>query len=363
MSYESINSKIADEKLLKSMVGIENSNIKVAYLLDATLEILSDNSSYLNIISERNKIALCNLCIKVASTLAGASAFKKDTEIKKACEYSMKKIYYTEAPNGKRIATKGEINNGVTELTVDVTYPAGEDVHRKLNTLGWILFGDVRYIYALGFKVKYNDRKEVVTPTYDIIAALATDINSALEWYSTMQFDKALKIIQKFSKAYKNIYIDSVQDEIKESISVEQITKDILDRFPKGSNNIEYRRAIAISLKYRNKNKLTPMEIKFIREQHRDFNVETSTDNESNNEIKIICNNILKAVNNGEIKEEELGVKIAKGLVDSQKWRVSTKQLSVITKLNDKINKPKNEDSSEDIDSDDYSGIGDILEI
>lgn len=363
MSYESINSVITDEKLLKSMIGIENSNIKVAYLVDATLMLLSDNSSYINIISEKNKVALCNLCINVTSTLAGASAFKKDIDIKKACEYSMKKVYYTDAPNGKRIATKGEINDGITELIMDTTYPAGIDAHRKLNTLAWILFGDIKYVYALGFKVKYNDKREVITPTYDIIAALAADINQSLEWYSTMQFDKALKIIQKFSKAYRKIYIDSVQDEIKESISIEQVTKDILDRFPRGSNNVNYRRAIAISLKYRNKSKLTPMEMKFIREQHRDFNIEIETDNEGSNEVKLICNTIIKAASDGIIKEGELGLKIARSLVDSQRWRVSTKQLNVLTNLSNRINKPKENNSSENIDSDDYSGIGDILEI
>lgn len=379
MSYDGVNKLIeADEKLHKFMVGTEGSVLRLPVLITETLEMLADDSPLRSVITDANKVALCKMCRSVHTKLASITMFDDDKKIKALCDYSKKDIYYIEALNGNRIATKREVEDGVEGLYAKPTYVAGEKAADMLHVIMWIISGDARYLYRNGDTavIKFSEDGNVSTPVYTLIYRYAEKITQATEYYDSDEYKKAVKIIQKFQKTASKLYKDIESDEVTATISKEQLVKDILDRFPRGSSNINYRKAVSLALAYeRNKRWVTPAGIAFMREQHRLYG-ETLGDYESadstSDRIEEMCNELERLRYSKMIDPNHFVYKIIATIKKKRYKNVSSKQKDIIIEAYNKVKgKDENDDATsvneidktENEEDQGYGGISNILEL
>lgn len=379
MSYDGVNKLIeADEKLYKFMVGTEGSVLRLPVLITETLEMLADDSPLRSVITDANKVALCKMCRSVHTKLASITMFDDDKKIKALCDYSKKDIYYIEALNGNRIATKREVEDGVEGLYAKPTYVAGEKASDMLHVIMWIISGDARYLYRNGDTgvIKFSEDGNVSTPVYTLIYRYAEKITQATEYYDSEEYKKAAKIIQKFQKTASKLYKDIESDEVTAPISKEQLVKDILDRFPRGSSNVDYRKAVSLALAYeRNHRWVTPAGIAFMREQHRLYG-ETLGDDENTGStsdiIEEMCNELERLRYSKLIDPNEFVYKIISTIKKKRYKNVSSKQKDIIIEAYNKVKgKDENDDetsvneieNTENEEDQGYGGISNILEL
>lgn len=378
MSYDCVNKLTeADEKLHKFMVGTEGSVLRLPVLITETLEMLADDSPLRSVITDANKVALCKMCRSVHTKLASITMFDDDKKIKALCNYSKKDIYYIEALNGNRIATKREVEDGVEGLYAKPTYVAGEKASDMLHVIMWIISGDARYLYRNGdTNIQFGEDGKVSTPVYTLIYRYAEKITQATEYYDSDEYKKAVKIIQKFQKTASKLYKDIESDEVTAPISKEQLVKDILDRFPRGSSNSNYRKAVSLALAYeRNKRWVTPAGIAFMREQHRLYG-ETIGDDENtdstSDRIEEMCNELERLRYSKMIDPNAFVYKIISTIKKKRYKNVSSKQTDIIIEAYNKVKgKDENDDATsvneidktENEEDQGYGGISNILEL
>lgn len=379
MSYDGVNKLIeADEKLHEFMVGTEGSVLRLPVLITETLEMLADDSPLRGVITDANKVALCKMCRSVHTKLASITMFDDDKKIKALCDYSKKDIYYIEALNGNRIATKREVEDGVEGLYAKPTYVAGEKASDMLHIIMWIISGDARYLYRNGDTdvIKFSEDGKVSTPVYTLIYRYAEKITQATEYYDSDEYKKAVKIIQKFQKTASKLYKDIESDEVTAPISKEQLVKDILDRFPRGSSNSNYRKAVSLALAYeRSKRWVKPAGIAFMREQHRLYG-ETLGDYEStdstSDRIEEMCNELERLRYSKMIDPNHFVYKIIATIKKKRYKNVSSKQTDIIIEAYNKVKGKDENDDATSIDEIDkteneedqgYGGISNILEL
>lgn len=378
MSYDEVNKLIeTDEKLKKFMVGTECSVLRLPVLITETLEMLADDSPLRGMITDTNKVALCKMCRSIHMKLASITMFEDDKKIKALCDYSKKDIYYIEALNGNRIATKKEVEDGVEGLYAKPTYVAGEKAADMLHVIMWIISGDARYLYRNGdTSIKFSEDGNVSTPVYTLIYRYAEKITQATEYYDSDEYKKAVKIIQKFQKTASKLYKDVESDEVTAPISKEQLVRDILDRFPRGSSNANYRKAVSLALAYeRNKKWVTPAGIAFMREQHRLYGEtlgeDESTDSTSDR-IEEMCNELERLRYSKLIDPNSFAYKIISTIKKKRYKNVSSKQKDIIIEAYNKVKgKDEKDDSTsvneiENTESEEdqgYGGISNILEL
>ena len=378
MSYDGVNKLIeSDEKLHKFMIGTEGSVLRLPVLITETLEMLADDSPLRSVITDANKVALCTMCRSVHTKLASITMFDDDKKIKTLCGYSKKDIYYIEALNGNRIATKREVEDGVEGLYAKPTYVAGEKAADMLHVIMWIISGDAIYLYRNGdTNIQFGEDGKVSTPVYTLIYRYAEKITQATEYYDSDEYKKAVKIIQKFQKTASKLYKDIESDEVTAPISKEQLVKDILDRFPRGSSNINYRKAVSLALAYeRNTRWVTPAGIAFMREQHRLYG-ETLGDYEStdstSDRIEEMCNELERLRYSKMIDPNHFVYKIIATIKKKRYKNVSSKQKDIIIEAYNKVKGKDENDDATSIDEIDkteneedqgYGGISNILEL
>lgn len=378
MSYDEVNKLIeADEKLKQFMVGTEGSVLRLPVLITETLEMLADDSPLRSVITDTNKVALCKMCRSIHTKLASITMFDDDKKIRALCDYSKKDIYYIEALNGNRIATKREVEDGVEGLYAKPTYVAGEKAADMLHVIMWIISGDARYLYRNGdTSIKFWEDGSESTPVYTLIYRYAEKITQATEYYDSDEYKKAVKIIQKFQKTASKLYKDVESDEVTAPISKEQLVRDILDRFPRGSSNANYRKAVSLALAYeRNKKWVTPAGIAFMREQHRLYGEtlgeDESTDSTSDR-IEEMCNELERFRYSKLIDPNSFVYKIISTIKKKRYKNVSSKQKDIIIEAYNKV-KGKDEkddltsvneiESTENEEDQGYGGISNILEL
>lgn len=375
MGYSHINKLLEDDKELKKLMhSLENAKVENIYIVKEILSILEDDSPYLGMLSDSNKKALCRLCRSASQTFIGEQ-LEDNSKLMRLYKYSMVYVYYMDATCGKRRATKGEIENGADGIYKEIVYPAGKDIAVAMNVIMWLVYGYTYCIRNIGYKLVYSDDGEVMTPTYAIITMTADEINKAIEIYGSERYEKALKMLEKYRKGISSIYTEHADDEVVPKISKKQIIKDVLDRFPRGSSDKDYRKAISLALR-NDKRPLKPDEVAFLRLQY-DRLKEEKADTEATNTARAddrlikICDELeLRRYSKG-MSSNHFAYTIIASLKQNSFRKCSHKQLSIIMDAykilhpdtDSNINAVEDTDDSTVNSIDDYSGIGDILEI
>lgn len=312
------------------------STMQMPYLVTATLDMLTDESIWYNLIKDSNKIALCNMMYKYY--IACLTVYIDDTVNDKELEYGKIEIYRINASSGIRYATVGEISNGVMGLMSESIYPEGEEAYKNLCLLYWTFTGNTYYYRQAGFKLEYDDKRKVSTSLYEMISNCAEALNSMIDWVNNDDnVDNALKEIDKLKKHKGYKYATYEKDEITDPITIKQLTLNIYNKFPRKSDDANYRRALSLALRSTKENKqLKPMEISFMREQYfrfaNDKTIKQSLNggNSVSTGLKDECELLLRERYSGAIDPKHFAYTIITTIMKTNYSKCSPKQYSYI---------------------------------
>ncbi len=152
-------------------------------------------------------------------------------DFKKFVNSAKENIYYVNAANGERLATKGEIENKVAQLIIKEEMYLPENQFKMLRLFGWGVFGDERMYKDSGCDSGDND--------IDKIFKSGRIMSETLEWLNKVD---ELKITMLALKEHMDSinYPESAIDEIKPELSIKEIIDYIYDQDLKGDKNRLY---------------------------------------------------------------------------------------------------------------------------
>lgn len=347
MSYNKLFKLLEnDTKLTSFITNISSGEIDVPYIMTETIKLLDDEHPFCNIISDSNKKALCIMLDQYFTDCWGL--YIDDLGLDKILDYGKIEVYKVEAANGLRYATVNEVAQGIKGLIGENIYPAGENQYKLLCLLQWSFTGVSYYFRQAGYKLTYSSDGKVTTSFYEMIQMCAYQLKELFEWVSIRDdLDKAINQIKKMKKNRGYRYASYEKDEITEDITIKQLVLNICKIFPRNSSNKEYRRALALALKYtKSKQKLTPLEVSNLRdiyEKHAlDINKSNNNIDNVDEELKNKCEKLISERFSGKINQKHFAYTIIETLKKSNYTKCSPKQYTIISDAYDIINNDKN---------------------
>ena len=365
MSYSKLFKLLEDDIRMSSFISnISSGYLEIPYIMTETLSILDDNNPFFGIISESNKKSLCIMMDQYFNDCW--RLFIDDLGLEKFLNYGKIEVYKVEAANGLRYATVNEVAQGIKGLIGENVYPAGEDEYKKLCLLQWSFTGVSYYFRQAGYKLEYDTNGKVITSFYEMIQMCAYQLKELFDWVSIKEnVDKAIRRIKKMQKSKGYKYASYEKDEITEDITIKQLVMNVSKVFPRNSSNMEYRRALALSLKAtKGKQKLSPLEISQLRdiyERHAlDSGANKDRQSSVNEELKNKCEFLIKERFKGTINQKHFAYTIIETLKKSSYTKCSPKQYAIIedaykivTKDKEDVNKVEESKASTKVISDD----------
>lgn len=343
--------ELVDDMQVKSLItNVSCESFDTPYLMRETVKMLSDDSPYVNFISNENKVALAKMVQLYFNSCWGL--YVEDYSLDKILKYGKFEIYKIDAPNGLRYATAKEVAQGVKGLIGEYVYPATEENYKRLCLLQWSFYGVSYYFRESGLKLTYDNNGKPKETLYQMILICSKKLVDLFNWACIQDnIDKALKQIKKVkqNKGYK--YASYEKDEISESISIKQLIYNIDKTFPRNSNDPDYRKAIALIIKAKkNIGLISPTEISFLRKVYDKKAIERvdKKEIEQNNKLKNDCEQLLGAQNSGKINPNHFVYKIIKTLKDRGYKTCTVKQYEVIKSALDKVSKYNENQNTED---------------
>ena len=323
-----------DVKITSFIKNMSSGYMELPYIMEQTLDMLSDDSPMYNIITDSNKKALCIMLDQYFTSCY--DLYMDDIAFDKLLKFGCIEVYKVEAANGLRYATTNEVAQGVKGLIGENIYPAGEKEYKFLCLLYWSFTGKQYYFRQAGYKLDYDDTGKVKQVFYELVQMCAYQLKEMFEWISVKDnVDKAIRKIEKMKKHNGYKYATYEKDEITEDITIKQLIYNIYKVFPRNSTNIEYRRALALALKsYKNKQPLTPLEVSMLRDiydKHAlDMNRGAKRPCDVDESLQSDCELLLKERYSGKINSNHFAYVIIETLKKNNYTRCSVKQESII---------------------------------
>lgn len=274
-------------------------------------------------------------------------------DIGKLLEYAYSERYYTETPNGKRIATSGEIQQGVRGLVVERTPRIPEDHIRSLRLFHWAYTGNPYHYIRCGYTAKYNYKeRQYKEAAYSLIHRAADGIQAMIDLLrdDCTAIEKDIAILKKGKREKAYIYPSYAPDEMSEEMGVttlfctaKKVISDCID-------DPEY--TLAMRALYKKKG-VTPEEIAILRRVYSrslsakpstgwgegQSKLEESTASFERKQLKFECDTLKSARNSGKIYPSHFVFKIISTLEKYGYERCSEKQHKVIEDALEIINK------------------------
>lgn len=360
LTFNKMNELLGDNKQLGSfIVNISGGKFETPFLMSKTVELLSDQSPYVNLISDANKLSLAKMLKTYFDNCWGI--FIEDIKLDNILKFGKMELYKVEAPNGLRYATVNEIAQGVIGLVAENIYPANEVNYKRLSLLQWTFSGSNYYFREAGYSLTYENGAARET-LYDMIQLCKNELNELLTWVNTKEYENSLKTIKKMkSKGFK--YASYEKDEIEESISIKQLIYNIDKTFPRNSDDMEYRRAIALVIKAKqNFKNLSPLDISFLRRVYVKKALDRTPINKVNEQLKAECETLLNARYSGKIDQNHFAYKIITTLKNKNYESCSDKQYKIISDALSLINKNDKADKKDSTLEKDFGIHGTILD-
>jgi len=350
MSYNNVFKILDTNTKLKSLItNMASGYIDVPYIISETLKLLEDGSVFENIISDSNKVVLCNMISMYFNDCW--EIYIDDIKLDKALKYGKIEVYKVNAANGLRYATVNEVAQGISELLSEYVYPAGEETYKKLCLLQWTFTGVSYFFRQAGYTLNYDDNGKVKNTFYEMILMSANEINDLFTWLSVRdEFDKAIKIIKKMEKNRGYKYAKYEKDEISEDITIKQLVLNIYRVFPRNSNDKNYRKALALVINANKGNKLSPTEVSFLRNVYKQYALSsgnTSYKEDESNDIKDMCDTIENERYSGKIDANHFAYKIISTLKKSNYSKCSIKQYNILLDAYNLVTSDKEKDNKD----------------
>ena len=335
MGYSKLFNLLDKDIKSKSFISnLASGYMEVPFLIEETLKLLDDNSPYYNIISDNNKKSLCIMMDQYFNDCW--ELYIEDLKLDKLLQFGKIEVYKIDAVNGLRYATVNEVAQGTKGLIGENIYPAGQKEYEYLSLLQWTFTGISYYFRQAGYSLNYDKDGKVTNGTYEMIQMCALKLKEMYEWISDKdKLNKAINRISKMKKSNGYKYATYEKDEIVEDISIKQLVYNIYKVFPRNSTNNDYRKALALALKaYKNNQKLTPLEIAYLREVYDahalDTNRAKQKDNNTDEELKKKCELLIAERYNGSINQKHFVYNIIETLKKYNYSRCSPKQFEII---------------------------------
>lgn len=341
-----------DQKTQSFITNLSSGFMEVPYLVSETLNLLSDDSVFYNMISDANKKCLCNMLNMYFNT--SWYLYMGDDDLSKLLKYGKNTIYKIEASEGLRYATTNEVAQGVRGLIPEDVYIEGRDEYKMLCLLQWSFTGMGYYYRQAGFNLAYDADGKVTTTFFQMIFDCAGFLKTTMEWAADSEkVEKAISKLKKAQRGKSYKYASYAKDEVTEDITIKQLVYNIHTIFPRNSDNKDYRKGLALALKvYKGNKMLQPHEISWLREVYDKFvldnNVAKQNQDTPDKELKDICEKILNLQYSGKINQRHFAYTIIETLKKNNYTKCSGKQYEVIRDAANILGLNKTDSKTED---------------
>lgn len=327
----------AEESKLEILLSnISNDFFNKTWLITETLNILDDSSIYN--LTEHNMVSL--MCMLRSYVNTCIPIITEEENLYKLLRFYNEQIYYITAANGVRVATTGEIAQGVKNLFIEYKPRIDENDYKKMCLLQWTINGKGHYYKQSGHEIKYDNEGRVCEDTYTLIKRCSNELVELFSWLEdTSKFEHDLKVLKKASKAKPYKYPSYAPDEVTDDLSIKSLLNNASAIIKPGSSNIDYRRTLALLIKAKTK-KLEPIEISFIRTNYEKYALDVRLNGYAETEqpekyreieqLKKECELILEERYKGKIRSDHFAYKIISTLRNNHYTKCSSKQYNII---------------------------------
>ena len=375
--YKRLESLIGNNSdLMKGFRSITN-NVEGIYIIKEIANFLEDGNPLLNHITDNNKKALASLAVRYYMACVDVTLTHNKAE--KLVESARQEIYTILAPEGLRVATIYEVENGSLGLIAEESYPLGEEKYKLLNLMLWANTGRLRYYSKAGYSYNYESGVGLADNIYEMVDRASDSLIKLLEWAENREeFNRDINKIKTLSrKKYK--YPEYAADEVKADITIKQLVFYLDRNLPRGSKDERVREALHLIIRSKKDRrfKMSPVEISFLREVYQDLRsgvIEESTDDEEVDEekkpLQVECERLKEGRDKGLIDGGHFAFKIINTLEKYNYNKCSQKQYEIIRDALNKLNteeqlreQQQKEEATPIIDDVDALIDGDILDI
>lgn len=342
MGYRILEGLLTDTSDITLLTNLSNDKMDKPELLNKIMAILDDKSPYIQHIESSKILSLFRMAKEYFNT---CWSIYLDTSLggiglDKLVQYSESTVYWVYAPNGERVATEKEVENGVEQLNPKVTYVFEEEVLSSIYMLLWTFSGHLRYYKKSGLSFTYTGDKLDDTD-YQLVCKAGQKIRGMIDWVSIKgNYERAIAVLKLAKKNSKYKYPSFATDEIAVDMSTKQVLyvckTNIIGR---GStqNQIEAKKTMFKMEK--NKYKPTPYDISVMRKacsEIKDGLVENPVAL-LDKETQYICDRLAIGLKEGMIDKSAFVFKIVGTIQKTGKC--SEKQLGILKEAEEKMNK------------------------
>lgn len=341
MEFSVLMSILTDQSDKALLSNMSSNMMEEPFLIKQLMEILSDNGNYIIHIEYEKALSLFRLAKEYFNACWGVylDSIIGGTKIEKLLEYSERVIYYTNAPNGLRIATESEVKNGVEELEAKFIPALDDEVQEYMNLLVWTFTGQLRYYKKAGLTYTYTDGKLDDT-MYQLIHRAGQKLRGLIDWILVGgNYERAIAALKLSKKNFKYTYPNFAADEIQVEMSPKQIQylcKISIQGSGGSDNQAEAKRILFKNEKH--DYKVLPHDIAVMRAAYREVQSGITVNKRGlSDELTELIDLVLSGRDKGILKREHFVFKIIHTVQST--GRCSAKQLAVIESAKSEIEK------------------------
>lgn len=326
-----------NRELYNVINNIIGDTIENTYVMENILSILTDGAYNLE---DAYRLKLAE-ALRSHFELVWTIKYIDNTNIDRLISFIKEDIYYIDAYGGHRMATKNEVEHGVTGLIKKESWlfgDEGQEIYKQLNILQWAITGRLMYYRLAG--LQYNWGENGLEDTFIQLFSRSTAVTTGL--YTLLRnkdrFNYIVSTINKAVRRGRNKYPDFAPDEVAVEISKKQLLFKLQAIIWEYEGFSESKRLL-IRLKKDNTYKLSPYELSLLRKDYEELTsimfkgnkVKTKkglTDEQVS--LKEKCDKIEKYVIDGMLDKKEFSLKIVETLKKYNYNRCSEKQMNIL---------------------------------
>lgn len=333
MKFDILTKMLYDTSDITLLKNIANDKLDKPILLDKILTILSDDGQYIVHIGKDKALSLFRLAKEYFNSCWSSylDSSMGGVRLDRLIEYATREIYYIEAPDGIRIATTNEVNDGAEQLVRTTVTDLDEEVLQYLNLLLWTFTGHLRYYKAAGLSYTYIDGKLDETD-YQLIYRAGQKLRGMIDWINISgNYERAIATLKISKRSFKYNYPTFARDEIRAEIPVKQIQYLCKLNIPgKGATETQAEVKKILFKMEKSKYKPTPYDISLMRKAYSEIQqgIVKEPDYSLNNDIEELCTKLKNGVTSNVLKPDHFAMKIVSTI--EKTGRCSEKQLSIL---------------------------------
>ena len=346
LTFNKVYDLISGDASESQFRGISGSVMERPWIVDALLRGVSDINPFLTMYSEEQIKEMVVLVILCYYSMFNAffSVSSGDVKLEELVKKTRQNRYTVNASNGKRVATSGEVSEGIYYVVNDYTVKLvdeptlflTEKEEKFIWMMTWALTGRWRYFIQAGYNVKYENGV-LAEPEIKYIWSVRNVIYRMCELLtSSDMYPDIVEKLREIKKAGTYKYPDYADDEIHltDGITfvVNQLNK-MMPRYRSGvlaeCSRIMYRNKSIAPSSYSTEEKMKLREGYYCL-LHPDNSEESAKNDEFIETNRKLCDKIREAVGDGLLENTDFAVKVATTITKNNYRFCSDKQRNVL---------------------------------